>query len=88
MSLGATPIILGSGNQAHIYLSQQQGYYPETAKIFQQGEQIIMEYNSDYGHAKNMKNLTHYLNNGTTRKFGEIRIEIQTDKALSEPQTA
>ncbi len=82
LSLGDTPIILGTSNQAHIPLSKIQGYYPQTAKIFQQGEKIIMEYNADYAQAKGMKKFIHVLNNGATRKFGEIRIEIQTGDVI------
>ena len=85
LSLGDTPIILGTSHQAHIPLSKIQGYYPQTAKIFQQGEDIMMEYNADYAQAKGMKKIIHILNNGETRKFGEIRIEIKTGDVIHSP---
>ena len=85
LSLGDTPIILGTSPQAHIPLSKIQGYYPQTAKIFQQGEDIMMEYNADYAQAKGMKKYIHVLNNGATRKFGEIRIEIKTGDVIYSP---
>ena len=77
LSLGKNPIILESANHAHIYLSPRQGYYPETAKIFQEGEQIVMSYNPEYGAAKGMKIFNHVLTDGTTRKIGDVKIEIK-----------
>jgi len=83
LSLGDIPIILGSHQNAHILLSKAEGFYPETAKIFQQGEEMIMEYNADYAQAKGMKKLIHPLENGDTRKFGEIRLEVQSKDIIS-----
>jgi Ca-activated chloride channel family protein len=83
LSLGDIPIILGSHQNAHILLSKAEGFYPETAKIFQQGEEIIMEYNADYAQAKGMKKLIYLLKNGDTRKFGEIRLEVQSKDIIS-----
>ena len=77
-TLGDTPIILGSSGKAHVYLSKTQGYFPVTAKIFQQGNMTIMEFNRDYGRAKGMKKLTQTLAAGKIRKFGEIQLEIQS----------
>lgn len=76
ISLGEKPVILGTANHAHIYLSKAKGYYPETAKIIQKGEEILLEYNNEYANDKNMKKATHNLANGTRRKFGEILMEV------------
>jgi Ca-activated chloride channel homolog len=84
ISLGDTPVILGSStDKAHVYLSASKGYYPETAKIFQRGAEITIEYNLDYATDKGMKQRIFSLNNGDTRKFGEIKIEIKTAQESS-----
>ncbi len=63
--------------EVFLAIALPQGYYPETARIFQEGGAIIMEYDSEYGKIKGMKNLTHTLRKGATRKFGDVRIEVQ-----------
>ena len=76
-TIGDTPIILGSGHEAHIYLSNIQGLYPKkTAEIFQQGNAVIMKFDDEYAASKGMKKLTQPLVDGKIRKFGDIRLEV------------
>ena len=42
--LGAEPVLLGSSEDAHTYLRKSQRYPPITAKIYTEGEKIIMEF--------------------------------------------
>ncbi|WP_245602838.1 vWA domain-containing protein [Gloeothece verrucosa] len=77
ITLGEQPVILGSSNKAHVHLSQAQGFYPTTAKIYQEGASIIMQYDNEYGQAKGMKKLRHELKNGDRRQFGQLTLEIQ-----------
>ena len=83
ISLGEKPVILGTEDHAHIYLSKAQGYYPETAKIILQGDEIVMQYNNEYARDKKMKKVTHQLANGTRRKFGEILMEVHMTTEFS-----
>lgn len=76
ISLGEKPIILGSSKNAHIYLPQSQGYYPITAKIYNENNQIIMQYDVEYGKAKGMKKLRHELKDKDKRKLGLITLEF------------
>jgi Ca-activated chloride channel homolog len=78
--LGAQPIWLGTSSEAKIPLSKADGFFPLTAKIFKEGDTIILEYNSDYGKAKkmNMSKLQQRLEDGSRRKLGQITIEVKT----------
>jgi len=78
IALGATPVVLGSSDNAHIYLSKAQGFTPTTAKIYKEGETIVMQYDDEYGRQKSMKRLRHELDDGSRRKLGNITIEVKT----------
>ena len=80
LSLGSEPILLGCADNAHIYLRQDQGYTPITAKVYLDQNQIFMQYNSDYGEKKGMKKLIHKLQNGDKRKLGSVSLEVKRTK--------
>ena len=82
LSLGSEPILLGCADHAHIYLRQDQGYAPITAKIFMEKYEIFMEYELKYGQKKGMKNLTHQLKSGDQRKFGSVLLEVKTSNKV------
>ena len=77
ISLGTRPIFLGTSAEAQIPLSKAQGFFPRTAKIIKEGENILMLYEQEYGTAKGMKKLRHELKDGDRRKFGSITIEVK-----------
>jgi Ca-activated chloride channel family protein len=75
LSLGPQPILIGSSHRAHIYLQKSKGFPPITARLYLEGDTIIM----DYDHAmqeRGMKILRHQLSNGDKRKLGGILLEI------------
>ena len=76
--LGTKPVTLGSSYEAQIHLSKAQGFHPITAKIYKENSNIVMQYDTEYAHAKGMKKLRHELNNGDRRKLGNITIEIKS----------
>mgnify|MGYP006426862299 CR=1 FL=1 len=78
ISLGKEPITLGCAESDHLYLRQDQGYIPQTAKIFTADNKIFMEYNQEYGKMKGMKKLKHELKDGDKRKLGGITLEVKT----------
>ena len=84
ISLGEKPILLGCSKNAHIYLPQSQGYYPITAKIYIENNQIIMEYDTEYAQVKGMKILKHQLLDRDQRKLGFITLEFH-GQTLSKP---
>ncbi len=86
ISLGAKPVILGSSDNAHIYLRKDQGYPPITAKIFIEGDKIVMQYDESMQQLKSMKILTHELADGQKRKLGDILIEVKTATGNQPPQ--
>jgi Ca-activated chloride channel homolog len=77
--LGSQPIWLGTSSEANIPLSKKDGYFPRTAKIFQKGDNIVMEYESEYGRAKgmNLSKLQQQLEDGSRRTLGKITIEVK-----------
>ena len=83
--LGKRPVTLGSSYEAQIHLSKAQGFYPVTAKIFKEGNNVIMEYNEKYAQDKGMRIVRHELKNGERRKLGQITIEVRNsiNKQLS-----
>lgn len=78
ISLGSDPILLGYSDQSHIYLRQDQGYAPVTAKIYVDKNKIFLQYDPEYGEKKGMKKLTHELDHGDKRKLGSVSLEVQT----------
>jgi Ca-activated chloride channel family protein len=80
ISIGENPILLGCAKNAHIYLPQSQGYYPITAKIYLENNQIIIEYDTEYAQAKGMKILKHEVVNLDKRKLGFITLEFNQQK--------
>jgi Ca-activated chloride channel family protein len=78
INLGTQPIILGSSEDAHIYLRKDQGYPPVTAKVYLESGKIVMEFDEAMQKLKGMKILRHELANGDRRKVGEVMIEVKT----------
>ncbi|MBV5262083.1 hypothetical protein FLX56_27180 [Synechococcus moorigangaii CMS01] len=79
ISLGENPIILRSSDEAHIYLPQSRGYFPITATIALENQEILMKFNEEYAQPpRNMKKLLHHLKDGDKRKLGDVLIEVQT----------
>jgi Ca-activated chloride channel homolog len=75
-SLGAKPVILGSSEESHIYLSKDKGFPPLTAKIYIDGEKIIMQYHEAM-REKGISQLRHELKCGDRQKVGDIVIEAK-----------
>lgn len=80
LSLGSEPILLGCAENTHIYLRQDQGYAPITAKVYMDNNKILMQYDSEYGEQKGMKKLIHELENGDKRKLGSVSLEVKSAK--------
>jgi Ca-activated chloride channel family protein len=76
ISLGQQPIILGSSPDAHIYLRKDHGYPPVTGKIYQQHDQIYLEFDPAYASQKSMKKSKQELKDGDSRKFDQLSFEI------------
>jgi Ca-activated chloride channel family protein len=77
INLGAEPVFLGSSEDNHIYLRKSQGYPPITAKIYTEGEKIIMEFDEEMKQ-KGMKILKQELHDGEQRKLGDVTLEVRT----------
>jgi Ca-activated chloride channel homolog len=75
--LGTKPILIGSSLNVEIPLNASDGFTPITAKIFKEGENIIMQFDQEYAAIKNMKKTSQDLKVGDTRKLGQIIIEVK-----------
>jgi Ca-activated chloride channel family protein len=75
--LGTKPILIGSSLNVEIPLNASDGFTPITAKIFKEGENIIMQFDQEYAAIKNMKKTSQDLKVGDTRKLGQITIEVK-----------
>jgi Ca-activated chloride channel family protein len=80
--LGTKPILIGSSLNVEIPLNASDGFTPITAKIFKEGENIIMQFDQEYAIIKNMKKTSQDLKVGDTRKLGQITIEVK-DKTVT-----
>jgi Ca-activated chloride channel family protein len=80
--LGTKPILIGSSLNVEIPLNASDGFTPITAKIFKEGENIIMQFDQEYAVKKNMKKTSQALKVGDTRKLGQITIEVK-DKTVT-----
>lgn len=80
ISLGTRPVVLGSSDEADIYLRKDQGYPPITAKIYIEGKKIIMQFDEEMQKLKSMKILKHELANGERRKLGDVLFEVKTSQ--------
>ena len=77
INLGAEPVLLGSSENNHIYLRKSQGYPPITAKIYTEGEKIILEFDEEMKE-RGMKILKQELHDGEQRKLGDVTLEVRT----------
>ena len=80
--LGTKPILIGSSLNVEIPLNASDGFTPITAKIFKEGENIIMQFDQEYAAIKNMKKTSQDIKVGDTRKLGQITIEVK-DKTVT-----
>jgi hypothetical protein len=78
ISLGTKPVLLGSSEDAHIYLRKDQGYPSITAKIYLESGKIVMQFDEEMQQLKGMKILRHELANNDRRKVGDVMIEVKT----------
>ena len=78
--LGSRPIVLGYDDSADIYLRKDQGYFPTTAKIFKDNEQIIMQFDREYVESKGIKIDRQVLQDGAKRKLGDVMIEVKASE--------
>ena len=79
--LGNRPIVLGYSDDADIYLRKDQGYFPITARIFQENDQIVLQFNNEYAQSKGIKIDHQTLKDGSTRKLGDVTLEIKTSSS-------
>ncbi|BDA65953.1 von Willebrand factor, type A [Calothrix sp. PCC 7716] len=75
--LGAKPVLIGSSPDAQIPLNASEGFTPITAKVYQEGGNVVMQFDEKYAASKNMKKLTQTLNIGDLRRLGNITIEVK-----------
>ena len=75
--LGNRPIVLGYSDSADVYLRKDQGYFPVTARILKENEQIIMQFDREYVQSKGIKVDRQVLKDGAKRKLGDVTLEIQ-----------
>ena len=80
--LGTKAILIGSSLNVEIPLNASDGFTPITAKIFKEGENIIMQFDQEYAARKNMKKTSQSLKVGDSRKLGQITIEVK-DKTVT-----
>lgn len=80
--LGTKPILIGSSLNVEIPLNASDGFTPITAKIFKEGENIIMQFDQEYAARKKMKKTSQDIKVGDTRKLGQITIEVK-DKTVT-----
>ncbi|MFM6266049.1 MAG: vWA domain-containing protein, partial [Dolichospermum sp.] len=76
--LGIKPFLLGSSREANIPLNASEGFNPITAKIYKEGEKIIMNFDQEYAVQKNMKKIVQELKVGDKRTLGRITIEVKS----------
>jgi hypothetical protein len=71
INLGERPIILGSSNEAELYLPKEKGFPPISALVtFREGK-IEMQ--------NKMTNTNHELKSGNKLQLGELLVEVRTD---------
>lgn len=76
--LGSRAIVLGYADSADVYLKKDQGYFPVTARIIKENEQIIMEFDNEYVQSKGLKITRQELKDGTKRKLGDVTLEVKS----------
>ncbi|MDY7008306.1 MAG: vWA domain-containing protein [Cyanobacteriota bacterium] len=85
ISLGTEPIELGSSRNAHVYLSRDAGFPTKFAKMYIEEGKVILEFDpsiKEHPKFKNMKILKQELSDGSSRKFGDVLLEIQQKNLL------
>ncbi|WP_293080246.1 VWA domain-containing protein [Okeania sp. SIO3B5] len=85
ISLGTEPIELGSSRNAHVYLSRDAGFPAKFAKMFIEEGKVILEFDpsiKEHPKFKNMRILKQELSDGSSRKFGDVSLEIQHKNIL------
>jgi Ca-activated chloride channel family protein len=75
ISLGPTPVILGSSPEAHIYLPKEKGYLPITATVVLNAGKVEFE--------DKLTGNTTVLKHGSKLQVDRLMLEIQTDVRVS-----
>jgi Ca-activated chloride channel homolog len=70
ISLGRTPVILGSSSEAHVYLPKEQGFPAVAALLTFMDGKVELE--------NKLTNSRHTLANGNKLQIGSLTIEIRT----------
>ncbi|NET30019.1 vWA domain-containing protein [Okeania sp. SIO1I7] len=85
ISLGKEPIELGSSRNAHVYLSRDAGFPAKFAKMFIDEGKVILEFDpsiQEHPKFQSMKVLKQELLDGSSRKFGDVLLEIKQKNIL------
>ena len=74
INLGERPVVLGSSNEAELYLPKEKGFPPVSALVtFREGK-IEMQ--------NKMTNTNHELKSGNKLQLGDLLVEVRTDSGL------
>jgi hypothetical protein len=71
LNLGERPVVLGSSNEADLYLPKEMGFPPISALVTFRGGKIEMQ--------NKMTNTNHELKSGNKLQLGDLLVEVRTD---------
>lgn len=71
INLGPEPVVLGSSDRAHIFVSELYGFPPEAVLVTFKNGEVELEHR--------VTHTRQTLKNGSMVQIGDIRLEIQTD---------
>jgi hypothetical protein len=74
INLGERPVVLGSSNEAELYLPKEKGFPPISALVTFRGGRIEMQ--------NKMTNTNHELKSGNKLQLGDLLVEVQTDSGI------
>jgi hypothetical protein len=74
INLGERAVVLGSSNEAELYLPKEKGFPPISALVTFQGGKIVMQ--------NKMTDTTHELKSGNKLQLGELLVEVRTDSGI------
>jgi Ca-activated chloride channel family protein len=74
INLGERPVVLGSSNEAELYLPKEKGFPPISALVtFREGK-IEMQ--------NKMTNTNHELKSGNKLQLGDLLVEVRSDSGI------
>ncbi|WP_339382043.1 vWA domain-containing protein [Tolypothrix tenuis] len=76
--LGIKPFLIGTSHEANIPLNASEGFTPITAKVYKEGEKIMMQFDQEYASIKKMTKTIHELKVGDKRHLGKILLEVKS----------